>query len=162
MTRFIGSKFKYTLGAIVLLSVSNIGRASPLCSSLTQTLAGYAGQTCSVGNVLFTFPTVANGLYTFTNDPGNPPVPASDVSVAIVGTGTSPLAPVGFTFSATVPGWIATNPDGSIGGDSNNEADISLNLGASVTAPLSLVSTTLTIAPSITYTGCVGPIAGCS
>jgi len=162
MMHFIGSKLKYTLPAVLFLCVSHLGHASPLCTTLVQTLAGYAGQTCTVGNVTFDFPTLTDGLYTFSNDPNNPPVPAADVAVTIVGTGTVPGAQVGFTFTPNVATpWIATDPDGSLcgayfipDGTCYNEADLTLGFSASTAAPLNLNSTTLTINPDIEYYGC--------
>lgn len=165
MTQLFYSKFKYTLAGLIFLAVSNVGHASPiLCSSLTQTLAGYAGQVCSVGNVVFTFPSIADGLYSFGNDPNNSAVPDNDVNVTIVGTGLVAGAQVGFTFSPNgrTSGWIATNPDASPGGNTDNSSDIALDFGAAVSAPLSLNSTTLTIDPTISYLGCAAPlIAAC-
>ncbi len=162
MTRFLFSKFKFTPAAILFLFVGHVGNASPvLCSSLTQDLAAYAGQTCAIGNVVFTFPTIANGLYNFENDPNNPAVPANDVTVAIVGAGTSSNSQVGFMFTANNSGWIATNPD-ALGASIDNEADIGISFDVSVTAPLRLNSTTLSVNPLITYQGCSAPlIANC-
>ena len=161
MTQLFNSKFKFALAGLLFLAVSTVGHASPiLCSSLTQTLAGYAGQVCSVGNVVFTFPSIADGLYSFGNDPNNSAVPDNDVNVTIVGTGLVAGAQVGFTFSpnGSTSGWIATNPDASPGGDTDNSADIALSFGAAVAAPLSLTSTTLTINPTIAYLGCTAPL----
>ena len=119
------------------MGVSHIGYDSPiLCSSLTQTLAGYAGQTCAVGNLIFNFPT-GTSLYSYSNDPDNPNVPPNDVNVTIVGDGLTPNAQVGFTFSTNVATpRIATQPGRFLFGDSNNEADISLSFeSASVNRP---------------------------
>jgi hypothetical protein len=164
MIHHIGSKIKYALPAILFLCVGHIGHASPLCTSLVQTVAGYAGQTCSVGNVVFTFPTL-NTFYSYDNDAPNANVPAADVNVTIVGTGLVAGAQVGFTFSPNAggPQWIATNPDIS----GFPEADVNLSFTASIAGPLSLNSTTLSIDPAITYIGCTppappGPIAACS
>lgn len=164
MTRFTGSKIKHTLPAILFLCVSHLGHASPLCTSLVQTVAGYAGQTCSVGNLVFMFPTLP-GFYSYDNDAPNPTVPAADVNVTIVGTGLVAGSQVGFTFTpdAAGPQWIATNPDAT----GLPEANIDMSFTASVAAPLSLNSTTLSIDPTITYVGCTppappGPISGCS
>ena len=67
--------------------------ASPIqCSSLTQTAAGYAGQTCAVGNDLFTFgSTFFQGSFA-----GN----YNNIAVTIVGNGQLGVA-TGFTFSPT-------------------------------------------------------------
>jgi len=64
----------------------------PQCSLLAQTAAGYAGQTCAVGNDMFTFgSTFFQG--TFAGD-------YNSIAVSIVGNGQLGVA-TGFTFSPT-------------------------------------------------------------
>ena len=88
---------KIKSSALVVLAGAIFGGqavyANPIqCSSLTQTAAGYAGQTCAIGNDLFTFgSTFFQGSFA-----GN----YNNIAVTIVGNGQVGVA-TGFTFSPT-------------------------------------------------------------
>ena len=101
------------VGALVLFAAGSLS-ASPLCTSVGATLDQFIGTSCSVGNYLFTFPS---GGSSYTS-----PVPASDVTVTIVGNGLSPSSPTGFLFTSS---WVADPANGGYS-DLNISFDVSI------------------------------------
>ncbi len=113
------------VGALALLAAGSLS-ASTLCTSVGPTLDDFLGQSCTIGNYLFTFPST--GAYTSS-------VPASSVDVTIVGNGLTPSAQTGFVFTSN---WVTS-------GYSN----VDFNFDVSIANPYYINSATLSLGVDI-------------
>lgn len=117
-------------------------------------MAVYIAQgSCVIGNIMFSF---GNNAYIFA--PDDVSVTAAQVTVTPVGTGLTPSAGTGFTFSANNSGWTATNPDTSL----SNAADVNITFSASMApAVYALKSTTMAVDPTlVNFAGYTGLLVG--
>ncbi len=138
--------------AVSALFGSQVIQAAPLCT--TASMATYIAQgACNIGNITFSF---GSNAYIFAPDDVN--VSAAQVTVTPVGTGLTPNAATGFTFSANNSGWTATNPDTRL----TNAADVNITFDASIAlAQTTLTSTTVTIDPTlVNFAGNTGLLVG--
>ena len=133
------------VGALALFAAGSLS-ASTLCTSVGATLNDFIGESCSIGNLLFTFPT--SGSYADTNNL----VPASSVDVTIVGDGT-PGVQTGFIFT------------GDWANSAGSSQDVHFSFSAAVSAPLLYINSAtmgldVEITPGEGYVGGGETLAG--